>query len=366
MKTFINLSKLLVLLVLIFSFENINAQRFNNLDTGYIKTMPKFYTSLFYNDPVVGRTSADGTLTIYDNSYCACVDLNTDVMNAAQSGEDIAVTRSGTDLSIEMRPLIVANDTTFIMMQHMKTQHYEWQFDIKNNFDAGITAMLVDSYLDTRTPVSLTSETIAGFDVDTNDPGSVAPHRFYVVFTPNSPLPVTITGVKAYPYNTGVKVGWGVSQQINMGTYIVERATNPGNSNAIGTVAATTTTGQAEYSFYDANPVIGANYYTIKAIDLNGAVTYSNMVKVIIGGTPATMTVYPNPVTGNTFTLQLNNVARGNYTLMLTNAFGQVVYTSAISYPGGSGSQTVTVNSRLAPGLYVLKMGSLTTQIIKQ
>ena len=366
MKNFINLSKLLTLLFFIFFFGTANAQRFNNFDTGYIKLIPKFYTTLFYNDPVYGRTDADGTLTIYDNSYCACVDLNTDVMNAAQGTEDIATTRDGVDLSIEMRPLIVASDTQFIMMQHMKTQHYEWQFDIKNSFDPGITAVLVDSYLDTHTPVSMNSETIAGFDVDTNDPGSVAPHRFYIVFTPDSPLPVTITGIKAYPFNTGVNVGWGVSQQINMAGYEIQRATNPGNFTTIGTVLAAATTGQVDYNFFDPNPAIGTNYYKIKARDVNGVLTYSNTVKVTIGGMPPAITVYPNPVTGNTFTLQLINVPAGNYTIILTNSFGQVVYTSAISYPGGSGSQLININTRLAPGLYMLKMGSLTTRIIKQ
>ena len=92
----------------------------------------------------------------------------------------------------------------------------------------------------------------------------------------------------------------------------------------------------------------------------------ASLAKVVIGSTPPAIAVYPNPVTGNTFTLQLNNVASGNYTIMLINAFGQIVFTDAISYPGGSGSQLINVNRRLAPGLYLLKMGSLSTQIIKQ
>ena len=60
-----------------------------------------------------------------------------------------------------------------------------------------------------------------------------------------------------------------------MGTYEIQRATAPGSFISIGRVSASATTGQVDYSFYDANPAIGPNFYKINPTDLNGERTYS-------------------------------------------------------------------------------------------
>jgi hypothetical protein len=91
-------------------------------------------------------------------------------------------------------------------------------------------------------------------------------------------------------------------------------------------------------------------------------------VKVIISKGPPSITVYPNPVTGNTITLQMTNIDMGIYTVSLTNKLGQLVYSKEISHGGGSATQTLELTQKLAQGTYQLSVkgegGNFTMQVI--
>ena len=258
----------------------------------------------------------------------------------------------------------------------MRTSDYQWEIRGNGAFDPSLTAELVDNYTGTRTPIDLSSNTTITFNVNTAIAGSKATNRFYIVFNPTAPLPVTLNNIRAYEVppsggrGSGINVDWSVSQQINMDRYEVERSLTGANFNRSATVAATATNGAANYTWFDANPNQGANFYRIKMIDRNGAHGYSQVVKVVIGkGAPA-ITVYPNPITGNTVTLQLTNLDKGSYTVSLINKLGQEVYNSKISHAGGSATQSIELDRKLAQGTYQVKVtgdgGTFTMQVIKQ
>jgi hypothetical protein len=335
---------------------------------------PHLYVSLFFNDPYLGRKNADGTVALYDSMYCSCLDGN-DAIQMANMGEDIAFSRSGKLMSIETRPLIVSSDTLFIYMQHMRQQSYEWQFNPTNWGTAlsftSMTAELVDSYTGTRTPIDLGNPNVVVSFTITSAPSSYATNRFYIVFNPTSPLPVVLKSIRGYQHNTGINVDWEVNSQVNMDRYEIERARN-GNTNflTVGTVDATTNMDIASYTWFDAAPYPGVNYYRIKMINKDGKFTYSSVVKVMITMSPASISVYPNPVAGSTTTLQLTNLEKGTYRIMLMNNLGQVVYNKQLTHDGGSATQTLEFDKRVAPGVYQLSVsgdsGRITTQILKK
>jgi hypothetical protein len=180
----------------------------------------------------------------------------------------------------------------------------------------------------------------------------------------NTPLPVTITNVKAYQQNSGINVEWHTQSEISMQQYEVEKSANGFSYTKANTTAAKSGT-RNSYSWFDVNPINGANYYRIKAISLNGEVKYSSIVVVRLNNKVAQLTLYPNPVTGNTLQLQLTNMEKGNYNVTLFNQLGQQVMNRIINHIGGSSNQSVSLGT-LAAGLYELRLSNGTTVITQK
>jgi len=65
--------------------------------------------------------------------------------------------------------------------------------------------------------------------------------------------------------------------------------------------------------------------------------------------------VYPNPVTGNSFILQMNNLDKGTYEATIYNSKGQQVTATIINHAGGSNNQTIAIKT-LPAGVYTLKV----------
>ena len=97
--------------------------------------------------------------------------------------------------------------------------------------------------------------------------------------------------------------------------------------------------------------------------DKNGSITYSQIVKVVIGR-GASISIYPNPVTNNSFALQFNDQPKGSYAIRITNTVGQIVYKSVINHNGGSATQTIQLPLLLAKGMYSLDISGLSAPLI--
>lgn len=170
-------------------------------------------------------------------------------------------------------------------------------------------------------------------------------------------LPVTLSSIKAYENNQGVQIEWTTQQETNVNRYEVERSENGQQFSKLESIKAKGNSNVVtNYNFFDAHPFAGKNFYRIKIIDLSSKVTYSQVTKMnIINNGPAMITLYPNPVVGNTVVLQMNNLQKGNYQVILTNEIGQRITAKMINHSGGSATQTIELSKIFAPGVYQLK-----------
>lgn len=157
---------------------------------------------------------------------------------------------------------------------------------------------------------------------------------------------------------------WSVVNEVDVASYELQRGNNATNFKTVGNVASKATTvvsARLDYSFTDNNSIANDSYYRLKQIAKNGTVSYSNIVLIkglkvaglVIGN------IYPNPakdvlnvlvatstnktVTINVFDvngkqvmktsraivngdnnlqLQLNSIASGNYTILVTDVNG--------------------------------------------
>jgi hypothetical protein len=64
------------------------------------------------------------------------------------------------------------------------------------------------------------------------------------------------------------------------------------------------------------------------------------------------ISVYPNPITTNQFTLQIQGLAKGDYAIVVYNKSGQQVYNKSFSTNGGTIMQMVEMNAPLQGGVY--------------
>lgn len=301
----------------------------------------------------------DGVLAGFDDVHSNTVD-GSDAIKMINNGETIGLSRDNNLLSIERRKSISANDTLFLSMLKVKIQSYRFEINTENLDMTGLTAFVKDSYsaANNDMPVNLNGITSVPFSINT-DPASYATNRFSVVFKVQGPLPVTIRSVKAYRQQKDIAVEWVTDNETSMKEYEVERSGDGRTFTKLGSTAATATNAaSASYKILDRNPLVGNNYYRIRSIELDGKTGYSTIVKVFIQVTEydPSIAIYPNPVTGNTISLHLNAVEKGNYTVQLFNAAGQLISSKAFQYNGTDPSADLNTDANLIAGKYELRL----------
>jgi hypothetical protein len=134
------------------------------------------------------------------------------------------------------------------------------------------------------------------------------------------------------------------------------------------TPALGNSTTPVNYNWFDANPIMGSNFYRVKAMDKAGNIKYSDIVKVTFGKGEPSIVVYPNPVAGKTFRLDLNNLVKGMYVLNLYSNDGRLVHTEQWQHDGTQATRTISLKGDIAHGSYQLQLsntgGFKTTQIL--
>jgi len=81
---------------------------------------------------------------------------------------------------------------------------------------------------------------------------------------------------------------------------------------------------------------------------------------VIATGNLKQIAVYPNPVTGNLFNIQMGSLDKGTYKVIVVNALGKEVLNTTIQHAAGASVETIHT-STLIPGLYTVTIQGKTT-----
>lgn len=162
-------------------------------------------------------------------------------------------------------------------------------------------------------------------------------------------LPVQITSFKAAEQNGNVQLDWTVAEEQGINRYEVERSTTGENFQKIGEVTATRKTA---YNFPDQSPAPGKDYYRLRIVENDGSYRYSTIAVLTIGGSKASVAVYPNPVSDHRLGLQLMNQPKGLFTLRLYNNLGQEVMNKRINHETGSSFETIILPSGIGKGMY--------------
>jgi hypothetical protein len=134
----------------------------------------------------------------------------------------------------------------------------------------------------------------------------------------------------------------------------------------MGALVAQNSASPLKYSFIDAAPIEGVNYYRLRTTDKRGVVTYSKILEVDNGFRKTEVRVISNPVRGGVMNLQINNINSGKYYIALYSNGGQQVFAQSMNLTSGSSTETINLPQSLASGSYFLQVNNGQTRINKQ
>jgi len=168
-------------------------------------------------------------------------------------------------------------------------------------------------------------------------------------------VPVTFVNIKAAKTSNGIQVDWANATELNINNYIVEKSTDGLNFSPAASIVPKSNNGSLNsYSWLDAAPANGTNYYRIEAIDQSYKIDYSTIAQATISGS-GKITIYPNPVKENTVYLKLNGLPNGIYNVRLIANNGQAIVTDILNYTGGNTAE-FNLTGDVKPGAYTLEV----------
>ena len=159
-------------------------------------------------------------------------------------------------------------------------------------------------------------------------------------------LPITLSSFSATAINKTIQTNWFTATELNTSHFIVQHSTNGSTFTDLGSVKAIGI-GANKYAYTDVSPVVGTNYYRLKSVDKDGAVTYSKIVTAAFTTNNSALTTFPNPTRGNV-------TIKGNHIVLVqvVDNFGREV--KVVTFKDAS-NPSLSVSS-LATGVYNLRV----------
>jgi hypothetical protein len=168
-------------------------------------------------------------------------------------------------------------------------------------------------------------------------------------------LPVTWTYFNGQHSGSSSLLKWGTASEQNSDYFGVERSADGINYTALGKVSAAGNSNTTkDYSYTDASPYSGINYYRLKQVDKDGAFKLSQVVTVGGSSTKTFEQIYPNPV-HDQLNIVLDNQARGSGRIAVYDLTGRTLQQETIGKSQDVYSTAVNMKN-LVPGLYIVEV----------
>ncbi len=174
-------------------------------------------------------------------------------------------------------------------------------------------------------------------------------------------LPLHNLDLSASLSGNTVALKWTAENELNTHQFVIERSSDGRSFIQVGMTAASGQTNTlTEYkSSDDIQSAVSANlfYYRVKAIDIDGRFTYSNVVTVRLTKT-AGILVWPNPF-DNKISITYNSAANTKVEVSILNSAGKVIRNGNYSVSRGSNQISVDNLGELSSGFYMLRVTDL-------
>ena len=301
----------------------------------------------------------DGTLSFYDNSYSDAVD-RMDARKMFNPGENWGMLRDGYVLVVERRQDIGAQDTIFFKFWNSRIITYRIQFISSYFYGSGISAKMIDKYLNKVTPISLDQKdsvtNIDSLDFQiTADPASQRTDRFMLVFSGPAVagvLPLNFVKTSAQFNKDKVAIRWETADESNVANYTIERSSDGTAFESTGLIIAAKNQSSCQYVATDLHPLPGTGYYRIRATDRDGREKFSSVMKVTAPVALANVSLIPNPTTASDIRVRINSQTSGKYNFNLYREGGRLLTSQIENIAIGTTDIKLNPNQPLPAGIY--------------
>jgi hypothetical protein len=168
-------------------------------------------------------------------------------------------------------------------------------------------------------------------------------------------LPNDVKDIHASLNRDGVLVDWRNTNEANVALYEIERSADGHKYASIGNTLPKGN-GINGYQFLDRNPFAGGNYYRIKTIGKDRSAKYSAVVFIKTNTNTSDIAIYPNVIKDVTFTLQMNNSAKGKYSVRIFTQNGLLADATDFEHVGGSATRTINAYGIMSSGTYIVEV----------
>ncbi len=178
----------------------------------------------------------------------------------------------------------------------------------------------------------------------------------------DSPLPVELIFFEASNNKGFVELNWATASQLDFDYFAVEHSKDAQVWEELKQIKGQgTTNNRTDYKLSDVKSLVGANYYRLKMVDLDGTFEYS-MVDYVNMEEPKQMSLYPNPINqSETLTLNLNFTPNDGDKIFVYNQLGVEILSLAVS----TSNIAVALND-LKEGTYLVKYVSANSSIMSR
>lgn len=299
----------------------------------------------------------DGTIISFNSSTKPQFDANEDATYRPGNGILSLSTISADNINLAFNTLPLPGKTHQIIPLNVNSYTdgtYKLYLDVIKSIPDLYDVWLMDAYQ--KDSLDIKHNPTYSFNITHSVPASFGSTRFSLVIRQNQAKGVHLLSFTASKVSGGSQITWKTENEQNYTYFTVERSTNGGTTfDVIGSV---TSSAQGTYSFLDKAPVNGTDKYRLKIEDLNGTITYSQIVSLDYGdsknNSANNIIVYPNPV-GNSINLSIiqNNGSSSklSYGIKVINITGSIVKTGKTTT---SAWQENAEN--LAEGTYIIQV----------
>ncbi|THU38385.1 T9SS type A sorting domain-containing protein [Niastella caeni] len=183
-------------------------------------------------------------------------------------------------------------------------------------------------------------------------------------------LPITLHTWNGVYKNNKTYLTWQTDQGSNFSHFVIEHSTDGIHFSSLGQVAASTSTASTlQYSFVDAFPASGVNYYRLKMVDIDGQYKYSGIITLRPDAKGVRVSATPNPFTDHVV-ITIESATDEAVQLRVFNSDGKLVWRKASFVTAGTNAQYYNDLQSLPKGIYFIKVNKQNTvaeiKIIKQ
>ncbi|HEX8656015.1 MAG TPA: T9SS type A sorting domain-containing protein, partial [Hymenobacter sp.] len=168
-------------------------------------------------------------------------------------------------------------------------------------------------------------------------------------------LPAPLTSFNAqFTAGVGVTLTWATRDECLLSGFVVERSTNVDTTAWVRLGAVATRPANNQYQFADASTPGGLLYYRLRLVRPDGSLDNVAPAVLTTEGVNATVSIFPNPVSGDQLLLQYPAALEGTTVFRFYDVLGRRVRTASTSVVVGLNVLPLSV-AGLVPGFYVLR-----------